>query len=302
MSAENREIVILVNGNSRSGATLGILAVEAMQGAGFSIKARHITESPTDFEAYLKKYVADGEALIGIGGGDGTQRMAAERIAGTDSTLAVIPLGTGNALASDLGIPSDLNEAATALYRSETTTIDLGLANGHGFVNVATCGLTGLIEKNLPKGLKGRLGKLVYLPALVRSLKELRPFQLSVKTDNDEYSGIALQFVAAAGRTHAGNLKVTRYSSNSDGRLSLYALDGTDGKGLAKFGVGLLTGLHPYLNEVWTSEAESAEVTTTPTKILIVDGERMGRTPVQLGIKAGALRVLKPLPAPVEDE
>lgn len=300
MPSDHRELVFLVNGQSRSGALQGETAKQALEQAGFFVKSFLLTDSNSDFESKLQSFVRSGEPLVGIGGGDGTQRIAAQILCGTDSAMAVLPLGTGNALASDLGIPSNLEEAAKALFSAEVTAIDLGLANGFGFVNVATCGLTGLIEKNIPKGLKGKFGRLVYLPAVVLSLKQLRPFELRVVTDGDDYVGMALQFVAAAGRTHAGHLKVTRHSSNTDGRLSLYALDSTDGRGLAKFGVGLLTGLHPFLNEVWTSEVVSAEVHTSPRKGLILDGERMGKTPIQLRVRPQSLKVLIPIPAPVE--
>ena len=132
---------------------------------------------------------------------------------------------------------------------------------------------------------------------MIKSLGELRPFQLAVKTEGDDYSGMALQLVVAAGRTHAGPFRVTRTSSNNDGRLSLYALDDTDRKGLAKFGLGLLTGLHTLLGEVWSCEAATASVTTVPPKRVIVDGEPSGTTPVELSIRPGVLKVLAPVPA-----
>ena len=294
MAERANELIFLVNGKSRSGAKSGDETREALQAAGFTIKDYHLTSKVDQFDSLLRSALQRKEPLIAVGGGDGTLRHAAELVAGTDSVLAVVPLGTGNAWAKDLGIPVGPTETAQALIGAGVEVIDLGVMNGRGFVNVATVGLTSLIVKNLPKGSKGMFGRLVYLPAVVRSLKELRPFELHVETEGDSYSGMALQFVAAAGRTHAGPFKVTRRSSNHDGKLSLYALDSTDNKGLLKFGLALVAGVHTLLNEVWSCEAYTAKVLTHPSKRVIVDGEPSGQTPLELSVRPGALRVLVP--------
>ena len=288
------DAVFLVNGNSRSGAEQATLAKVALESNGFNVTQFVVTTSQAQFTTQLDKWVKESCPLIAVGGGDGTQRSAAERIAGTDSAIAVVPLGTGNAWATDLGLPTELNELAKALSTASVESINLGIANDRGFVNVATIGLTSLIAKNLPSKLKGRFGKLVYLPAVIKSLTELRPFLLKVTTEGDQYEGMALQFVAAAGRTHAGPFRVTRHASNNDGLLSLYALDDTDKRGLAKFGLGLLTGMHTLLGEVWSCEAQTATVTTGSAKRVIVDGERSGSPPLVLSIRPRVLKVLVP--------
>lgn len=294
MSEPFREVVFLVNGKSRTGAPAAAAAVAALEAAGFTVRSTRVTSRPREFEGALDRFLADGEPLIAIGGGDGTQRMAAEKIAGTSSTMAVFPMGTGNAWAADLGIPTGAQRTANTLAVAQATKIDLGIANGRGFVNVATVGFTSLIVKNLPTELKGKLGRFVYFPAILRSLRELRPFHLLVTTENGGYEGMAIQFVAAAGRAHAGPFKVTKAASHSDGLLSLYTLDKTDSGGLFRFGLGLLTGRHTSLKEVWSCEAETAKVRTKPKKRIIMDGERAGSTPLDLTIRDKVLSVLIP--------
>lgn len=294
VSHADRDLVLFVNGRSRSGANHAEEARSALINEGFNVTRFEVCSQKAKFTRLVHESVASKEPIIAIGGGDGTLRMAAELIAGSESALAVFPMGTGNAWAKDLGIPMGAAQAAKAMTTATTQLIDLGIANGHGFVNVATIGLTALIVKNLPGAGKSRFGKWVYLPAILRSLRELHAFELKVTSTHDNYEGHALLFVAAAGRTHAGPFRVTRASSNCDGKLSLYALDDTDRKGLFKFGVGLLTGMHTLLREVWTCEVESAKITTSPSKRIIVDGERTETTPLDLTIKPGALRVLVP--------
>jgi len=289
-----KKAVFIVNGASRMGTRLADDAKNALTIAGFEVEHFCVTSKPNEMAKQLNEWIASEHDTIIVGGGDGTLREAAERLAGTNSTLGIFPLGTGNAWAKDVGIPVGVAEAAKTLYNATTETIDLGIANGRGFVNVATVGLTSLIVKNLPTHFKGRLGRLVYLPAVLKSLGEMKPFWLDVDTDGDSYSGEALLLVAAAGRTHAGPFRVTRFSTNNDGLLSLYALDATDKRGLAKFALGLITGFHTSLSEVWNCETASATVKTDPYKRIIVDGEPSGTTPLTLSIRPQALRVLVP--------
>ena len=290
----DKETVFIVNGASRSGSQMADASRNALIEAGFTVTESLVTTKPNEMSTQLKAWVQSKVPLVIVGGGDGTQREAAEIISGSETTLGVFPLGTGNAWAKDLGIPVPAPEAAKVLFNANVETIDLGVANKRGFVNVATIGLTSLIVKNIPTQFKGRFGKLVYLPAVIRSLAEMKPFYLNVETDGDSYAGEALLFVAAAGRTHAGPFRVTRFSSNNDGLLSLYALDATDRMGMAKFALGLLTGLHTFLSEVWNCETKSTQVKTDPEKRIIVDGEPSGRTPLALEIRPASLRVLVP--------
>ncbi|MCW5942801.1 MAG: hypothetical protein KIS66_11245 [Fimbriimonadaceae bacterium] len=294
MSEPPRDLVLLVNGRSRSGARSASEARAALESVGFTVRDFRITGKRREFERVLDDHLAQAAPLIAIGGGDGTQRLAAERIAGSSSVMAVIPLGTGNAWATDLGIPPGTQRMARALASATVEPIDMGMANGRGFVNVATIGLTALIVKYLPRRMKSHWGRVAYLPAVLRSLRELRPFALEVTVERVGYSGSALLFVAAAGRAHAGPFRVSRTSSNSDGMLSLYALDETDRVGLVRFGFGLLTGRHTLLDEVWSCDAAWAKVTSLPQKRIIVDGEPLGRTPLDLEIRGQVLRVLVP--------
>ena len=73
--------------------------------------------------------------------------------------MAVIPMGTGNAWAKDIGIPIDASEMAQKMCNSEVQELDLGIANEAGFVNVATIGLTAAIATNIPKEAEGPIWK-----------------------------------------------------------------------------------------------------------------------------------------------
>jgi diacylglycerol kinase family enzyme len=268
-------------------------ARDALEQAGFEVRRYDLTQDSQEFELTLDGHLARGEELVIVGGGDGTLRAAAERLAGTSTTLGAFPLGTGNAWAHELGVPNGPVPAAATLFKASPRLLDLGVANGHGFVNVATIGLTSLIARHV-RGRKGALGRLAYLSAVVRSLREARPFHLTVESDAGRFECDAMQFVAAAGRTHAGPFPVTRHAANDDGLLSLYALHETDRRGMLRFGLALLRGRHTQLEEVWSCEAASAEVSTHPGRSVVVDGDVLCRGRLTLELRPSSLRVLVP--------
>ena len=266
-----------------------------LQVAGFRVQRMSLHRNVQSIKDEVADCAKRAVPLIGIGGGDGTQRLGAELLAGKESIMTVLPMGTGNALASDLGIPQDPKTMAECLAGSIVQSIDVGWCNGMAFVNVATLGLSANIAKNIPKSFKKKIGKWVYLPAVLKSIRSITPFQIDIETEGDKFSGPVIQFVAGAGRTHAGSLMVTRRASNSDGRLSLYAV-GEDGRrGLVRLGLGLITGSHTHLEEVWSCQAATAIVTTAPQKELILDGEPSGKSPLELRIDQNSLKVLAPV-------
>lgn len=94
-----------------------------------------------DLEAAIRRAIAsDAEAVV-IGGGDGTVLTAAALLLGTGKALGLLPLGTMNLLARDLGMPPDLREAVTALAHGQIRHIDVAEVNGRVFLNNAVLGL-----------------------------------------------------------------------------------------------------------------------------------------------------------------
>src|SRR5690348_16720276 len=82
-----------------------------------------------------------GDELLVVGGGDGTISAAASALVGTDTRLGILPLGTLNHFARDLGIPTDLDEAAQLIARGHVRRVDVGEMNGRIFINNSAIGL-----------------------------------------------------------------------------------------------------------------------------------------------------------------
>ena len=106
------------------GSTAGI---ELVEGGDAELRCRAIAER--------------GDPLLIVGGGDGTISAAAGALAGTGTALGILPLGTLNHFARDLGIPLDLDEAALTIARGKERRVDVAEMNGRTFINNSAVGL-----------------------------------------------------------------------------------------------------------------------------------------------------------------
>jgi diacylglycerol kinase family enzyme len=112
---------------------------DAMAVAGIDAELRDVPHTELAAEA---RAAAGGDAdIVVAGGGDGTVNTVAAALAGTDKPLGVLPLGTLNHFAKDLGIPLDLGEAAAVIAAGHTQPIDLGRVNDSVFLNNSSIGL-----------------------------------------------------------------------------------------------------------------------------------------------------------------
>ncbi len=125
--------------NPRSGAGLDSSAEAWLRTALPGAEIRRIEGS--QLTAAAREGVARGERVVVAGGGDGAIGAVAAAVADSPATLGVLPLGTFNHFAKDLGIPLDLREAVRVLLAGRTVSIDAGDVNGRVFVNNASLGV-----------------------------------------------------------------------------------------------------------------------------------------------------------------
>src|SRR5262245_28881854 len=106
------------------------------------IKANvHLATNGEELLNFARRAVAGNSQIIVAGGGDGTISAVASMLVGTDKTLGVLPLGTLNHFAKDLGIPLDLEAAIQTLAHGYSIPIDVGMVNDRVFINNSSLGL-----------------------------------------------------------------------------------------------------------------------------------------------------------------
>ncbi len=126
--------------------------------------------------------VAAGVEVLFVCGGDGTVRAAAEAVAGTGVALALLPLGTGNVLALNLGIRSGIASAVRLATSGTRRRIDVGLADGRCFVVAAGAGLDAQMLARVNRRAKRWLGWLAYAASVLRHLRG-PGFQVTITVD-----------------------------------------------------------------------------------------------------------------------
>jgi diacylglycerol kinase (ATP) len=119
-----------------------------------------------------------------IGGGDGTISKTLPQLLKLGKPFAVLPLGTANDFARTIELPMEMQAAEVALT-GRKHRIDVGLANGHPYLNVASVGVASRVAAHQSKDLKRKWRVLAYAIALMRSVRDLKPFFVQLDLDSD---------------------------------------------------------------------------------------------------------------------
>lgn len=296
------KIAIVLN---RAGGTLRSLDADTVAedclrefvDAGHDAETRVV--APEDVEAAIKAVSDDGgtDALV-VGGGDGTVSAAAAALAGGDTALGVLPLGTLNLFARSLGIPIGLEPAVRALACGTVRSVDLGEVNGTRFVNHVSHGPNPrVIRLREVGGYSSRLGKLAGdVAAWLRVTRRPRPLRIDASAGEHYVRREVSMAVVANNPFGEGFGHLPHSDDPAAGTLALY-LSGSLTRGeLLTMSAAAMLGQwreNPLLDMVTATEIE---IRTSARRIVAsVDGELVRfRPPLTYRCLKGALSVLVP--------
>ncbi len=170
--------------------------------------------------------IAAGARLVLVCGGDGTVAACVGALAGTGVAMAIVPVGTGNLLARNLGIPLDLGQALEVAFGDDERVIDvLEAASGQRFTVMAGLGFDAALIRDTDEKLKMRFGWLAYLGGMARALRRSPHAQFSIAVDD----GLPLRtgaigvLVGNVGQLEAG-ITLMPDASPDDGHLDVIVL------------------------------------------------------------------------------
>lgn len=239
-------------------------------------------------------FAARGEPVVIAAGGDGTLNEVVSGLAGSSTILGVLPAGTMNVFAREMGIPFDSLERALAVIEAGCVReIDLFEANGSPFVQMAGVGFDARVIEETTWESKKMLGPLAYLLAAVKVLGEKPPMMEVVFADGRREQGVAV--LAGNGSLYGGQFRFFRNADNRDSKLDVlvykeagYRLVLDSLRGLALGGIDLMDSTSYVQTESFTVHADRE----VPVE---VDGEWIGRfSEVRFKETASRLRVLAP--------
>ena len=238
--------------------------------------------------------VADGANLVVACGGDGTVRACIQAAAGTDAAVGIMPAGTGNLLARNLGIPLDPQAACDVFQTGRRRRIDLGYANDEAFAVMAGIGIDARIMRDTDSDAKKRFGPAAYVATALAHLRDER-FTASLLVDGrEQWAGRASSILVANHGEVQGGLSIFPDASAHDGRLDSL--------------VATADGLAEWLRAAWAvlrddpaagpiqrfSGVSFVARTTAPVPYEIDGEERDATTEVNFSVVPSAVSILVP--------
>lgn len=252
------------------------------------------TQGPGQAGELARKAVQDGADLILVLGGDGTINEALQGLVDTQVPLAVLPGGTANVLAMELGLGSRLERAAQRLADCQPQRIAVGKLTGarcgtRYFLLMCGLGLDAEIITGVDPGLKAKTGKLAYWASGFGHLTR-RVAPLEIRIDGQEQiCGFAL---ASRVRNYGGDLEIASRASLLDDRFHLVWFDGSSPLRYSGYMLAVSMRQVLHLPGVHQAQVSSLELLTeAPSQ---VDGEFIGREPLKIEVVPDALTLLIP--------
>ena len=267
-----------------------------MHGLQFDL---HETTGPGDGEKAARRAVLEKpyDAVVAAGG-DGTINEVANGLLGTELPLGIIPLGTVNVLALELGLFKDPEKVAQAIVFGPARAVTVGNANGRAFLLMVGAGFDGRVVAGVSSQLKNSLGRMAYALMGLKEIFLSRPADLVVDADGVRYPA---------------SWVVVSNSSLYGGKFLLAPETGLESPG---FAVSLVTGktrwaLARALLEFWLGQkikpgwkqvhpVSKIEITAPREESVQIDGDYFGVLPLTLTSGGQSLEVILPCAAPID--
>ncbi len=254
-----------------------------------------VTHGPGDAYDAARKAAKEHYDLIGAYGGDGTVSEVASALAHGGPPMAVLPGGTGNALAEDLGIPVTLGEAAALLAGGEydVRPVDMGRVGKRSFILRLTMGFEATIVEAASRELKDRFGWLAYAFTSMQAMTSppVATYTIVVDGETIKAEGVAC-IVANSASTGVMGLRIAEGIDVSDGLLDVVVAERADFLSLAGSAANAARGLESLNLSRW--RGKRIRIEARPERSVLADGEDAGTTPVKVDVHEGAIGVVVP--------
>ena len=247
---------------------------------------------------------SDADTIIAAGG-DGTVTALATAVVDSDKNLAILPLGTANLLARDLGVPLDLEECVDALATMEPLAIDVSEINGTIFLHKAVIGVIPELAagREYIRG-QGVGAKIGYMRYFFRRIARARRLALEIATGDGQTRIERVQAIAVASNAYDEGLGRFFHREKLDtGLLTIYVLRHLNFGDMFKLATGMLAGRWRDYDALDISTAHTVTIRSKKPRLqLMIDGEVTSmEVPLHFKIYPRALTVLAPLRAIKEE-
>jgi YegS/Rv2252/BmrU family lipid kinase len=292
-------VLVLLNrsgGTAKADPNICGRVADALRAAG--IDAELETIEGADCVRRCRGALERGDKLVIVGGGDGTISAAASVLIGTDTVLGVLPLGTLNHFARDLGIPDKLEDAAQLIAKGSERRVDVGQMNNRVFINNSAIGLYPLMvaDRDRQRRKLGRSKRLAMIVASARTLARFGHQRLTL-TVNDEKAQVDTPLLFVGNNSYRLDLGSTgKRDAVDEGNLSVFVMRKKTRRGFIAASVRALFNRARKDDMVLLDNVQRLKVDSYRSALAVsLDGEVVRESPpLEYRIRSKALRVIAP--------
>ncbi len=267
--------------------------LRALRELGYSIDVTE-TARPGDAEAAARAHASMGGGPLAAAGGDGTINEVVNglmRVA-TPPPLALIPLGTANVLAHEIGLATNPRQIAKAIAAGRPKSVRPGRINGRYFMMMAGAGFDAEVVARVDPALKRRTGKLAYVLATLAEARRY-PFPLC-EGSIDGRPFAARWIVVCHGRHYGGSYVVAPEADLADRRLVACLLPGAGMGQVLRYGFALTTGRFPRLADLTFESGTRIRIDGPAGLCVQGDGDIVARLPAEITLADRELELIVP--------
>jgi YegS/Rv2252/BmrU family lipid kinase len=285
--------------NPKSGASSSKLASRQFQqylsGNGYDVRVNLTTSLEHACELATDAAVDYHCSMVVVVGGDGTVREVAHGLEGSDKPLLIVPCGTENLLANELGFDERLKTIKKTFEAGHIRPLDLGSANGKCFTSIAGFGFDGQIVKRVSEQRRGHVDYFDYFWPIWRTFWDYKFGGLRVEVDDEEiFDGRGLVFVGNISR-YAMGLQILHDADFGDGLLDVCVYKCSSQLRLMKHSLMTVFKQHTYGSDVIYRQGKSISISSDevdmPTEI---DGDPGPPLPMQIEVIPHAVNCVVP--------
>jgi YegS/Rv2252/BmrU family lipid kinase len=297
MEKKIKNIRIIINPAAGTGGSILPVINLCMKEAGIKWEAS-ITHQAGEAIKYAKAAVKEGIDALAVYGGDGTLMEAINGLMGSEIPVAILPGGSANVMAKELGIPKDLKEACALMSQVPLTTktIDVGQFGNRYFILGIGLGFGADMIKGADRETKNRIGIFAYFLSAAAALKKTKKVVYHLRIDGQEHEVQGLTcIITNTGNLGFANISYDKHIDVSDGFLDVVVVRKAN---LSLFKLMVVASLkrerpdNLELVEHW--QGKDISVSSSPKQTVECDGEVLKEMPLHIKIIPEAIRVLVP--------
>jgi diacylglycerol kinase (ATP) len=244
------------------------------------------TRGPGDAGRMASGLTADPPDLLAVCGGDGTMKEVVTLLPDPPFPVALLPAGTANVLAREIGLPLDPVRALNIALQRRVMKVDLPRLQGtgaHRFLLMAGIGFDAYIAARVRPGVKKKIGILAYYLAVLQGLLNYRFTGFRVSVGKSEYSAVTC--VVANARSYGGGLVLTPAANMTDGKLDLFIMKPASRPAYAALALSAkFGGTAARFSFVERLQTEFVSIDGPPGIRVQVDGETVENLPVEISL------------------